>query len=98
VFDLRVGDDVFRFGLVEFQTLEIGRRDLQRVENEASFLEIDLVAQDEFGDLAKSELDGVHVFESRQMNFGSGVIAIHAAIVKSHGATLLMVVTELVVF
>ena len=63
----------------------------------ASF-DIDLVAQDEFGDLAKSELDGVHVFENRQMDFGSGVIAIHAAIVKSHGAALLMVVTELVVF
>lgn len=98
MFDLRVGDDSFGLRFFAFQTPEIGGRDLQGIENEAGFLDLDLVAQDEFGDLAKRELDGVDVFESREMNFGRGIILIHAAIVQGDGAALLMVVTKLVIF
>jgi hypothetical protein len=97
VLDCGVGDDLLGLGLVEFQALEIGRCDLQGVENQAGFLGLDFMAHDEFGYLAKSELDGVHVLENRQMNFRSGIIVVHAAIVESCRAAVLMVVAELVV-
>ena len=97
VLDCGVGDDLVGLGLVKLQALEIGRCDLQGVEKQAGFLGIDFVAHDEFGNLAKSELDGVHVLENRQMNFRGGVIVIHAAIVESSRAAVLMVVAELVV-
>ncbi|MGB9237196.1 MAG: hypothetical protein WCC04_22530 [Terriglobales bacterium] len=74
--DFGVGDDLFRLGLFALEALEIGRGDLQRVENEAGFFVVDSVLEDEFDDLPESHLECVRVFKNGQGEFRLRIIAI----------------------
>lgn len=96
--DFGVSDDVLGLGLFACDELEIAGGNLQRVEKQASFLFTDLVTQDEFGYLTKSQLDGLDVFEKGKMDFVYIPVAIMSAIVESRRAEMLVKVTELLVF
>ena len=93
-FKRRVGDNIFGFGLVALDVLEIKRSELEGKKNHACVFVFDLVTEDELGHAMESELDGVGILEGRQSYFATTIVGNISAVGKCYWTTTLMVVAE----
>ena len=94
LFDIfEVDDKVRRVRLFGFQLLEIEQRKLDGIEQQAGDFGFDLSLHEQRCDLANGDLDGVSVFEERQILFdgGKGRLGI---VLDGGGTALLMVIAE----
>ena len=91
-----VGDNLLGLRLFEFHALEIGRSDLQGVEQETGGFPFESFFQDHLHDLANDGLDRVRILENGQGDLAGGIAGMEERI-DQQGTILLMVETEILV-
>lgn len=90
----RIDDDVGLAAMLEIDAGEIRRSGLQAVEHEAAGFGIELAAEDEAHDLHERDLDGVGVFEDRQLDGGGDAQGTGVVEVEVSGAPAVVKVAE----
>ncbi len=93
IFCFEIYDNLLWLRLFQFHALEIGRGDLERVQQGAGGFAFETLLQDHLHDLANDGLDGVRVFENGQGNFAGCVLFWVVVAIDGQGTILLMVET-----
>src|SRR5258708_38273619 len=88
-----IGDNLLWLRLLELHALEVRRRDLERVEQEAGSFLLESLLQHHLHDLANDGLNGVRVFKKRQGDFAGRVLSVGAAR-EGTGTVVLVIETE----
>jgi len=86
-------DNLLWLRLFQFDTLEIRRRNLERVEQEGGGFPFDSFLQDHLHDLADDGLNGMRILKNGQNDFAGWVLCLGITL-DLQGTMLLMVETE----